>query len=151
MTGKKILFWSLILGGIPPMASGIVAVFFQDFYFQFVGAGVPDMFAGDTYGLTAVILNLQGGDAFVAGSSRVLIAFLGGLMLMRTVAFIGIFHSIYEIWLLSQRLIPWCGDTLSAQCGNLFYAELWGFIALHIILVFGFCYGIIKSLKANPV
>lgn len=143
--GRKVLFWTLLLGGVPPMASGVAAMFFHDAYFNFVGAGVPSLFAGPTYGLTHIVLNLQGGDAFVAGSARVIVAFVGSLGVMRLFAGIGLLHSLFEIWLLSQRLLPWCVATPSAGCRDIFVAEVWGFIGLHLVLVAGFSIGLMLS------
>lgn len=143
--GAKILFYALLLGGVPPMLSGLFAVLQHDIYLSFIGNGVPGLIEGPGYGLTTVIANLQGGDAFVGGSARVLVAFLGGVLLMRLVAAIGIVHSLFEIWLLTQRLLPWCDATPSAQCGELFRVEIWGFILLHGVLVVGFTVGIYLS------
>lgn len=143
--GRKILFYALLFGGFPPMISGLFAVFLHDVYLNFIGAGVLTILDGPAYGLTTVIANLQGGDAFVAGSARVAVAFLGGLLLMRVVAAIGILHSLFEIWLLSQKLLPWCDATPSAMCSEIFHVEIWFFLLLHLVLVLGFAIGIIRS------
>lgn len=148
-TGRKILFYALLLGGFPPMISGLFAVFLHDIYLNFIGTGVLAILDGPAYGLSTVIANLQGGDAFVAGSARVAVAFLGGLTLMRVVAGIGIIHSLFEIWLLSQKLLPWCDATPSAMCSELFHIEIWSFLLLHLILVFGFGFGIIRSRQTD--
>ncbi len=143
-SGERILSVMLVLGGLPPILSGVLAMFFGQAYFDFIGSGVAKSL-GEGFGFALVVGNLQGGDAFVAGSSRVLVAFLGNLQLKRFFAVIGIFHSSFELWLLPTKLIPWCQNTVSAQCHQYFFLELYFFLALHGLLVLGFAAGLFLS------
>lgn len=127
----------LLIGGVPPMLSGIVAVFFPEFYISAIGDGIVPLFGDQRMPLLLFTLGLQGGDAFVAGSSRVAVALYGNLKLKRIVATIAIIHSAYELWLLPARLLSWCDNTVEAQCNTLLKVEVWAFMAVHLSLVIG--------------
>ena len=92
--------------------------------------------------MLAVVLRLQGGDAFVAGAARVSVAVWGGLRLKRWLAGIGIAHSGFELWLLPTKLLGWCRDHPEAGCGAGFHAVVFGFLALHAVLIAGFAVGL---------
>lgn len=145
ISSSKILSIFLILGGIPPMLSGIIAMTSANTYLNFIGAGVLSLFAGDRLGLLQVTWNLQGGDAFVAGSARVAIALLGTDSLKSIVAAIGIARSLYELWILPMKLIPWCQSTPQVECGTIFNIGVWSFIVLHVFLVLGFSWGLLSK------
>ena len=128
------------------MLSGFFAMFFGEAYFHFIGSGVAQSL-GHGKGFAIFLGNLQGGDAFVAGSCRLAAAFLGSLNLKRVFAAVGIFHSGFELWLLPTKLMTWCKATPSAACSKAFTIELTFFLALHALLVLGFAAGLLLSFR----
>ena len=139
MNGAKILKYSLLLGGIPPLLSGAIAMFFPDIYLNFIGPKVMDLLEGPAYGLVFVIGSLQGGDALVAGISRIIVAYSNAPKIMAGFAVVGIFHSLFELWLLPVKLLPWCDEY--KYCSQGFQSEVWGFLGLHLLLIVGFMIG----------
>jgi hypothetical protein len=142
---SRILSVTLILGGVPPMLSGLMAMFLGDHYLAAIGAGIPELFGNGRYGLLEVVGNLQGGDAFVAGFERVVAAAYGRIRIKQLFALVGIFHSSFELWLLPTKLLPWCTSTPAARCSAFIHVEVWLFLALHVVLVLGFSYGLWAS------
>ena len=147
-SADRLLTVFLVLGGVPPMLFGFFAMFFGEAYFHFIGSGVAQSL-GHGQGFAIFLGNLQGGDAFVAGSCRLAAAFLGSLNLKRIFAAIGIFHSGFELWLLPTKLLTWCKTTPAAACSDLFYVELYFFLGLHGLLVLGFATGIVLSFRST--
>lgn len=145
VNGEKILKVTLLVGGIPPALSGFFAMFFPDLYFDFIGPLVGEAVQGKVYGLIFVIGSLQGGDAFVAGMSRIFVSYSKHSRLMVAFGFVGIFHSIFELWLLPQKLITWCEE--EGLCSQVFQYEVWGFVFLHVLLLLGFSIGCWQTLK----
>lgn len=144
-SADRVLTITLLLGGLAPVLSGVGAMFFGDQYIWLMGNGVRGMFTDNTYHLLITWLNLQGGDAFVAGISRIIVALAGAYGLKRWFAAVGIFHSCFELWLLPTKALPWCH--LTGQCRPIFVAEVWAFIALHVVLVAGFSYGLVRGYR----
>lgn len=151
--GTKILKFTLLLGGIPPMLSGLFAMFGTDLYIKLMNPAIQSLFSTEGYSLLLGVWGLQGGDAFVGGISRVFVAWKGEIRLMQLFALVGIFHSGYELYLLPAKFLSLSFETTGAAPSQIFYTEIWAFIALHIILVIGFVAGFLLTLrdsKANP-
>lgn len=148
-SASRILSVFLILGGLPPMLSGIIAMTSAGTYLGFLGNGVPSMYSADQIGLLEITWNLQGGDAFVAGSARVAAALIGSDAIKCVLAAIGIGHSLFELWLLPAKLIVWCHDTPGVQSGRVFDIGVGFFIVLHVLLVLGFTRGLILKYRES--
>ena len=56
-------------------------MFFADSYLGSIDEGVANLFDSRAYPLVLVIGSLQGGDAFVAGASRIFVAYWGNVRL----------------------------------------------------------------------
>ncbi|MFC4257715.1 hypothetical protein ACFOZ5_01580 [Marinobacter lacisalsi] len=125
------LLW---LGGLPPVVSGVLASAAPDWYLGLTGVTDVISPAGDQ--ALAFLWHLQGGDAWVAGSARIAVALLGSLMLKRTMVFIMLMHSSYELWLLPTHAFSWCSNQESV-CTTLYLVELWAFLSLHTVLIAG--------------
>ncbi|MCA9800454.1 MAG: hypothetical protein KC777_00630 [Cyanobacteria bacterium HKST-UBA02] len=149
INASRILSIFLILGGIPPMLSGLIAMISAGTYLGFLGSGVSSMYSPDQVGLLEITWNLQGGDAFVAGSARVAVALIGSDAIKCVLAAIGIGHSLFELWLLPSKLITWCHDTPGVQSGSVFDIGVWFFIVLHVLLVLGFTWGLILKYRES--
>lgn len=147
--GERVLTAALLVGGVAPVLSGVAAAFFGNAYVHLVGPDVPGMFSAEAYDMLLLWVNLQGGDAFVAGASRVVVALLGALALKRAFAAIGVLHSGYELWLLPSRGLTWCDAT--GACRPLAVWELRLFVALHVALVLGFGYGLVRTRRVGTV
>ncbi|WP_241432312.1 hypothetical protein [Halogeometricum borinquense] len=145
--GEQVLNTALLLGGIAPVLSGLAAMFLGDAYVHLIGPHVPELFSKEAYEMLLLWVNLQGGDALVAGLSRIVVALLGTLILKQLFAAIGIFHSVYELWLLPTRALPWC-DAAGA-CRNLAVVEIQLFVVLHVVLVLSFGYGLVRTYQPN--
>ncbi|WP_231512948.1 hypothetical protein [Haloferax mediterranei] len=143
MSANRVLTITLIIGGIAPVLSGILAMFFGDQYIYLMGSDIQGMFTDHTYPFLLSWVNLQGGDAFVAGISRVIVALIGAYSVKRVFAAVGIFHSLFEMWLLPTQALSWCH--LTGQCRPLFVVEIWAFVALHVVLIVGFSYGLYQG------
>lgn len=144
---SKILSITLFIGGIFPFISGLFAMFGTDFYVRFLSNGIPNIFNKESYSLFLIVWGLQGGDAFVAGISRIFVSFSKSINLKLLFSFIGIFHSIYELILLNSKLLEWMNKINQINISNIFYIEVWMFIVLHIILIIGFTMGILFYFK----
>ncbi|MCA8999748.1 MAG: hypothetical protein KDA80_22320 [Planctomycetaceae bacterium] len=139
---SSVLSLFLWIGGIPPILSGITAALFPDVYLQFTGA---EQFLDPHGHATAVfLLSLQGGDAFVAGTARIIGAIWGNLSVKRFLAATGIVHSGFEIWLLLSTLMDWQTRFPREPFDSALLVEIWFFVALHGLLVMGFTYGLIQ-------
>jgi hypothetical protein len=135
---RRLLKTFLLVGGFPPILSGLEAGLAPEAYLNGMGPALDALFGEETYPLLVFMLQLQGGDAFVAGAGRVLVALMGRLRLMRWMAGVGILHSGFEIWLLPQRLLGWSHDLPGAEFSTLLDTLVWSFVALHILLVLGY-------------
>ena len=142
--GPRILKGTLLLGGVPPLLSGLFAMFFADSYLGFIDEGVASLFDSRAYPLVLVIGSLQGGDAFVAGASRIFVAYWGNVRLMIAFAVVGVLHSAFELWLLPTQLLSWCQT--EHLCSDAFRAEVWAFVGLHAVLIAGFAAGTVIAL-----
>lgn len=127
----SVLLW---LGGLPPVASGVLASIAPAWYLGLTGVTDVISPAGDQ--ALAFLWHLQGGDAWVAGSARIAVALLGNLILKRIMVFIMFIHSSYELWLIPTHAFSWCSDH-EPVCTTLYLGELWAFLSLHIVLIVG--------------
>ena len=100
---------------------------------------------GEAWCWTDLWQRLQGGDAFVAGTSRIFAAYYGHVDIMRAMAWVGIFHSLFEIWLLPRGIKQ--VQAIDGQLGlnKVGTVALWGFVLLHVGLVLLFSLGIAQS------
>ena len=124
------------------MVSGLLAMFAADTYLWMIGSRIHSLYHGALFGLLRGTWNLQGGDAFVAGSARGAVALLGSTRLKQIMAVIGLGHSAYELWILPTVFIAWCNDTPAAHCGVIFRVGVAFFMGLHVLLVTGFVLGL---------
>ena len=150
-TGVRLLRLTLVLGGLPPLISGLAAAFAADAYLRTLGSGLPDMFPREAYPFVLFLTNLQGGDAFVAGFSRLVAAFLGTPRLLQLFALAGIAHSGYELWLLPRRLLAWAEQAPPEAVSPVLYTEVWAFLGLHAVLILGFTLGLVQSLRRHRI
>jgi len=99
----------LWLGGLPPVISGICIVLNSELYTGIIATNIVSL-CGNAWPYVSLWLQLQGGDAFVGGMGRIIVAQVGNLRTKKLVAFVGIFHSLFEIWLLPTKSLPSCED-----------------------------------------
>lgn len=131
------LLW---IGGVPPVLSGLVAALVPDVYFQF--AGVESVFEPSGYAVAAFILSLQGGDAFVAGTARIIGALYGNLTVKKLLGIVAIAHSCFELWLLPTHFMKWSANYPELKPSGLLLVEVGFFILLHLTLVIGFTWAL---------
>lgn len=144
---SSILTLWLLLGGVPPVLSGLIAALAPKLYVEFAGA--TDMFEPRGYAAILFVLSLQGGDAFGAGAMCIIGAVYGNLTVKKLFAAVGIAHSCFELWLLPTSYMHWSANHPDAQFSTISLAELWFFFAGHALLVIGFTYGLL--VKDAPV
>ncbi|MES1943464.1 hypothetical protein PC39_05100 [Salinisphaera sp. PC39] len=142
----RILTALLLLGGVPPLISGLLASAAPLWYLGLTG--VTEVVGPAARDAMAFLWHLQGGDAAVAGAARVAVALLGGLLLKRLMVAMIVVHSGYEIWLLPSHAFPWCAAH-EGVCTPLYVAELWAFLALHLVLVAGGLWALARGYAVN--
>lgn len=145
---SSILTLWLVLGGVPPVISGIVAGLTPNAYIEFAGA--ESVF--EPMGRVAAwfIISLQGGDAFGAGAMRLVGAVYGNLKVKKLFAAIGIVHCCFELWLLSSSYLHWEKNYPEYDFSALGMLEFWFFFLGHILLLLGFSYGLlVKDAQAE--
>ena len=149
--GQRLLRLTLILGGLPPLLSGLAAALAPETFVQTLGGGAPAAFSEASFTFVVFLANLQGGDAFIAGFSRIAVAFLGGVGLLRLFAVAGIAHSLFELWRLPGRLLDWAAHAPAEAVSPLLHTEVWAFMSFHTVLAIGFALGLIQSFSRHWV
>lgn len=109
--GERALTFGLVLGGIAPCLSGVLAASSPGTYVDSLGHTIPFIFTTDAYRFFKFWMRLQGGDAFVAGAARVAGALVGSTEMKRLLAVVGVLHSAFEIVLIPSDLLQWCSST----------------------------------------
>lgn len=143
---NRLLTILLLIGGIPPVISGLAGMFAGMQYLDLIGENVLGLFSPTAEALLLFITNLWGGDAFVAGISRVIVAFLGNMRIKLWFGAVAIFHSIYSLWLLPARFLGWCVAP-ETTCNSISYLGAAFFLLLHVALVIGFSVSLYAALR----